>query len=214
MDYKRIVVMGASSCLGQGDPELGGWAGRLRQWFERQNARNLLYNLGISADSSMEVVQRLSSEATLRKPDLIIIQIGINDTWRDESPKSPTKTPLGQFRENIIRIINDAKSLCDVLVVSIFPIDEDKTTPVSWVNKYYLLEDAKRYSQATKEICQETGTPYLDIFSEWLKGNYKRYLASDGLHANSQGHQYTFEAVKAHLLKNTELSMREKEEGD
>lgn len=200
MDYKRIVVIGASSCLGQVDPELGGWAGRLRQWFERQHPHNLLYNLGISADSSTEVVQRLSSEAALRNPGLIIVQIGINDIWREGSPQSTTRTPPNRFRENIIRIINDAKSLGDVLVVSIFPIDETKTTPVSWVNRYYLLEDAKQYSQTTKEICQETGTPYLDIFREWLKGDYKRYVAQDGLHANSQGHQYTFEAVKAHLL--------------
>ena len=199
MDYKRIVVIGASSCLGQVDPEFGGWAGRLRQWFERQNANSILYNLGISANSSTEVVQRLLSEATLRKPDLIIVQIGINDTWRDENIKSPTKTPLGQFRENIIEIINDAKSLGDVLVVSIFPIDETKTTPIGWMNRYYLLEDAKQYSQTTKEICQETATSYLDILNDWLKGDYRKYLAPDGLHANPEGHRYTFEAVKAHL---------------
>lgn len=63
-NYKRIVVIGASSCLGQVDPEFGGWAGRLRQWFESQNEFNLLYNLGISADTSSGVALRLLAEAT------------------------------------------------------------------------------------------------------------------------------------------------------
>lgn len=203
MKYKRIVVIGASSCLGQVDPELGGWAGRLRQWFERQNADNLLYNLGVSADTSTGVTQRLLTEATPRKPDLVIVQIGINDTWRDDSPQSPTKTPPDQFRENFIKIINDARSLGEVLVVSIFPIDEAKTTPISWRNRYFLLDDAQRYAQTTKEICQEMNTPYLDIFNEWLKGDYRKYLDADGLHANPEGHRCTFERVKTHIEKSS-----------
>ncbi len=202
MKYKRIVVIGASSCLGQGDPELGGWAGRLRQWFERQNADNLLYNLGVSADTSTGVAQRLLTEATPRKPGLTIVQIGINDTWRDDSPQSSTETPPDQFRENFIKIIDVARSLGEVLVVSIFPIDEAKTTPVSWVNRYFLLGDAKWYAQATKEICQELAVPYLDIFNEWLKVDYRKYLDADGLHANPEGHRYTFERVKEHIEKN------------
>lgn len=201
MKYKRIVVIGASSCLGQVDPELGGWAGRLRQWFERQHPHNLLYNLGISADTSSGVAKRLLAEATLRNPDLIIIQIGINDTWRDNNRESSTNTPLELFRKNTLKIINDAQSLGDVLVVSIFPIDETKTTPLSWINRYYLLDDAKCYSQTTKDICQELAVPYLDIFGEWIKVDYHQYLASDGLHANPEGHRYTFEAIRDYLVK-------------
>lgn len=86
-------------------------------------------------------------------------------------------------------------------MISVYPIDDSRTTPVSWRNIYYLLSDAKGYAQTAKDICGDMKVPYLDIFNKWLKLDYKKYLHTDGLHAGPKGHKLIFEELKKFLLK-------------
>lgn len=199
---KVTVAIGASCCMGEGDPEGGGYVGRLNRWLASLNQRKYIYNLGISGDTSSGVRKRLAIEISPRKPQLALVQIGINDIWREGGKDVPPQIPLSVFADNIKNIISIAQATAGIIFISILPFDERKTAPVSWVDRYFLLDDAKQYAQTTKEICQETDTPYLDIFNQWLKEDYtQKYLAPDGLHANTAGHQYVFGAIRDYLLE-------------
>ncbi len=198
---QRIVAIGASSCEGQYDPQHGGYVGLLYQWHEGENQRHHVYNLGISADTSSGIAQRLLSECQLRRPHLIICQVGANDTLHEGSADNPATTPQDVFEQNIRSIIESGKSLADVIFISIYPIDETKTLPVFWGEFYYRLEDVKKYADKTKQVCEELGIPYIDIFNEWMSTDYKKYLHTDGLHANAEGHKYIFEKVKSALVE-------------
>lgn len=200
---KRIVSIGASSCEGKVDPKGGGFVGRLRRWLESIDQHYHVYNLGVSGDTTSGMLKRFLQEAKPRKPELVIIMLGINDCRRDGSKNSPCDTPTSQFRENVSKLITQARSLTDkVLFISVYPIDESKTAPVSWRKVFYLEKDAGNYAGNMKQICKELKIDYLDIFNVWLKENYKnKYLADDGLHANSRGHEYIFEKVKDCLVK-------------
>lgn len=197
----KIVVLGSSSLAGVGDPENGGFMGLLKKWHEWNNFKNILYNLGISGDTTSGMSKRLTLEASLRKPGLIIIASGLNDTIRTGSRTTPNVTSLDQFDENIKSLISQAKAMCDVVFVSVFPIDDKKTAPLAYWEKdyFYLLNDAIEYTKHVKDICEAENIPYCDIFNSWLQQDYKKWLHEDGLHPNKEGHKVIYEELKSFL---------------
>lgn len=197
----KIATFGGSSVAGVGDPEDSGFIGRLKKWHESQNFNNLLYNLGISGDTTTGMVQRLQSEASIRDPQLVIITTGLNDIYRKGNSKAPTKISPNDFQKNIKMLIKQGKSLSNVIFLSAYPIDESKTAPLTYWSKniYYFMNDAIEYQRYVKDICTAAKIPYCDIFNEWLKTDYKQWLSEDGLHANPEGHRRIYETLKAFL---------------
>lgn len=196
---KRIVAFGSSSLYGRVDPEGGGYIGRLRRWHESEDIHNAVFNLGISGDTTTGILKRLVSEASVRRPNLILITTGLNDTRRVGSKNASITTPVKQFKKNVEELITQARSLAKVIFISVYPIDDRRTTPLIGTDYYYLLKDAKEYAKITKRICKSGRIPYLDIFNEWLKIDYLPYLYEDGLHANARGHQEIFHRLKNFL---------------
>ena len=197
---KRIILIGASVVFGRVDPEHGGFAGRLKKWHEKKFTPNAVFNLGISSETSTMLLKRLRPEANVRKPDLIIISVGLNDVKTEKSPKNSLQTPLDKFSQNIKKIIRQSKKICDVIFISITPIDEKKTTPLTYQkNSYLFLEDVKKYADITKNICIKERIPHLDVMSKWLSINYKNLLFKDGIHPNSLGHEDIFHKLKKFL---------------
>lgn len=199
----KVVAIGSSSLAGVGDPKGSGFIGRLKNWHESNDFRNILYNLGISGDTTTGMLKRLLPEASLRKPELIIIASGLNDTKRVGKIDAPVTTLEEIFKSNITRLITQAKSLCDVVFISVYPINDAKTAPLSYWKKniYYLMKDAIKYTALAKDICLRQHIPYLDVFNKWLQKDYKNWLAEDGLHANSSGHKKIYEDLKNFLIK-------------
>lgn len=200
---RRILAFGASSVFGRVDPEGGGYIGRLKTWHEKNSRNHAVFNLGIGGDTTIDLLSRFLPEATAknRNPNLIIFSIGHNDSRRIGSKNNPNSTELSLFKENIQELLKQAHSLCDVVFVGIHPIDDGKTQPLVGHDFCYLLDDAKSYSYAAKEICEEMGVPYLDIFNKFINKDYKNYLYEDGLHFNSEGHEKVFQELKIFLLK-------------
>jgi len=197
---KKIVAIGASSCEGKVDIEGGGFVGRLKRWHESIDQHNSVYNLGISGDTTPGMIKRLAVEAPPRRPDLILIQCGINDVIREGSKTAQTRYSFEDIRESITLLITYARAMAPVVFVSVYPIDESRTTPCSWRPINYLLADAREHARITKEVCGQLKIPYVDIFDAWIAGDYLPYLHTDGLHANSTGHERIFRAIQQKLL--------------
>ena len=201
---QKIIFIGASSLFGRMDAEGGGFTGRFKKWHEMNDNRNVVFNLGISGDTTTGMLKRLIPECSIRKPDLIIFSLGLNDIKRTGSKNAPVITPLDDFKNNIQKLIEQAKNLADLLFVSAYPVIEEKTSPMEGKNIYYLLDDAKKYVLETKKICKSIDLPYLNIFDKWIKEGYSQYIFEDGLHCNSVGHQKIFEELKKFMLKQYE----------
>ncbi len=197
---KRIVAFGSSSLEGKVDIQGGGFMQRLKTWAETIHVRNHVYNLGISAQNSNQILERLVIEAKPRQPDLILIYPGLNDTRREQNIKAPCLNSIDKFSSNFKKIIAQSQNLADVIVISAYPVIESNTTPLSWVDSYYLLKDAKLYTQKAKQICQKLNVPYIDVFNKWINTDYTQYIYSDGLHPNTKGHKFYFEQIKKQLL--------------
>lgn len=196
----RIIVIGASGAQGKVDPIYGGYSGRLRGWLEKKNQHNHVYNLGISGDTSQRVLKRMITECPPRRPDLIICHLGSNDASRIGSKASPTNTPIRTFEKNVKKIIEYANMASKLIFISAIPIDESKTSPV-WDNIYYLAKDVKKFAQATGNVCHILRISYIDIYTEFSKHKFTSLLHTDGLHANSKGHQLIYGLLKKQIVK-------------
>ena len=79
---KSICIFGDSTAWGAWDKEKGGWVNRL--WLyagEKTDGECEIYNLSISGGTTETILERLESEAKIRKVDAIIFQSGCNDSY-------------------------------------------------------------------------------------------------------------------------------------
>lgn len=206
----QILIFGASTTYGAWDRE-GGWASRLRKFIDEKNLSNpdfecLVYNLGISGDTTEDLLERFEFETEQRIDDdyetIFIFAIGISDSQFVHG-KNNLRTSQQKFRENIKKLISLAKKYSSkIIFVGPSPADEAKTTPVSW-NKdvSYKNEYIKEYGEIIKSVCAGNKIDFIEIFDEWMKMDYKKLL-EDGLHPNSEGHKIMFETIRDYLTKN------------
>lgn len=196
-----IVAIGASTFFGRVDPEGGGFIGRLKTWHESNHRKNRVYNLGISSETSNDLIRRFESECTPRKPDLIIMGTSCaNDCRRRGSKSAPNEVELEQHEQNIRDLITTGQKFCPIMVVSGHPIDDTRTNPMIGTDKFFSSEDLTRYRECSRSIFERENIPYLDVSSEWIKTDYHRWLWEDGLHPNGLGHQMIFSSLKQFLI--------------
>ncbi|MBL7160531.1 MAG: hypothetical protein ISS93_01630 [Candidatus Aenigmarchaeota archaeon] len=197
----QMLIYGASITYGKCDPS-GGWAERLRKHVD-ENAKNIdensIFNLGISGDTSEDLLKRMEFETKQRLNDgekpILIISIGINDSQflHDENK---LRTKPDKFRKNIRNLIQIARKFSsEIVFVGLLQVDEARTDPIPWnMNKSYKNEYVEQYNEIIKEVCKETNTYFVDVLM--LLEPKSLY---DGLHPTSEGHQRIFEVVRDSL---------------
>ena len=199
----NIIVFGASQVYGFNDWKNGGWVQLLKSYVEKNsNFDDIVYNLGISGDTSTGILRRFEKEMKPRLEidgrNIIIISAGINDSQYSHGNKKKVRTPEYRYKKNIKKIIKVARKYAkNVFFVGIIPVDDKKVQPIPWApDKSYAHDICKHYSKAAKGVCKRERVPFLDLFSILSEINYKKLL-DDGLHPTSKGHKIIFK----HVLK-------------
>lgn len=163
-----------------------------------------IFNLGISADNSADILKRVETETVARtrheNSPLVVIQIGINDSCKENGKPQQT---IEQYKNNLREITNKLGSLgSKVIFVGFSCCEESKTTPVFWGEYYCTNKDIKSYEQSMGEIAKELDVSFIPVFDAFSQV-YSRdpSLLPDGLHPNAAGHQAIFDIVKPRLLE-------------
>src|SRR3989344_2546674 len=206
----QILVFGDSIAYGAWDKE-GGWVSRLRKFIDEKNLTDpdfecLIYNLGVSGDTTEDLLERFEFELEQRLDEemetILIFSIGVNDSQFVKS-KYSIKIPQEKFRANLEELITAAKKYSSkIIFVGLWPVNEEKTNPVSWdEDKFYKNDSIRNYSNVIKTICEKNQVHFIVLFGLLLKEDYKKLL-EDGLHPNSQGHQKFFEIIRDFLAEN------------
>jgi lysophospholipase L1-like esterase len=203
----RVLVFGASVTQGFWDTE-GGWVQRLRKYYDEQqvqnwtNERPTIFNLGISGDSTREILKRLEAEAMVRQTDrglAFIFSVGVNDSFVFGDGRENMNPE--EFVANYKKIISIAKKYSDkIMLLGLQYCDEDRTRPVAWADINYTNERIKIFDDITKSVAETHDIPYVGIFDllrEKFESGSKVY--QDGLHPNNEGHQLIFEQVRPAL---------------
>lgn len=206
----RVLVFGDSITQGYWAIEHG-WVDRVRMHYDALQAENLdgrdepsVFNLGVSADNSDNILNRIESEVSVRtrsnhlvKP-IVLIQIGVNDSAKE--PEHP-QVDLKRYQDNLKDIASRLQSKTSkIIFVGLSSCDESKTSPVSWGEYYYSNDAIGAYENAMKTVAEKTGSDFIPVFNEFhsfLKNG--DMLLSDGLHPNELGHQRIYEIIMPKL---------------
>ena len=142
------------------------------------------------------LLKRLADEASIRKPNIIIIAIGTNDYSSNKNINS-TATNAKKFEQNILKINKCAKKFTtNIIFISLTNIIEKKTTPLSYNrNKYHYFKNAIEYNQLLEDVCRKNRIKFIPIFDLLTS----KEISEDGLHPNSKGHEKIFNKVKNYL---------------
>lgn len=171
----RLVFFGDSRSADWPSPEVEG--------FE-------FINRGIGSQTSIQTIQRFEQHITPLKPDIVLLQVGVNDLktiplfpWRKE-------LTIGNSKSNIKEIVEKSKALGAVVILTpIFPLgDIPLERQPFWSDEVGLaIEDVNTYINSLAD----ENVIIFDAFSVLVdeKGVVKRQYQKDELHLNSEGYR-------------------------
>jgi acyl-CoA thioesterase-1 len=206
----RIVIFGDSISQGFHDTEMGGWANRLftelmRREVESGHTYNISgVNLGISGDTTEDVLNRIrtESEARLCKYptdtfDVLLLAIGVNDS-QFAMDTGEHKIQVEETVKNIENIISETADLYGrVVLVGIAPVFDERIQPMAWKPTHgYSNAAIVTYNEAIRAFAEKHNLLFID-----MDGVYDDPGAClpDGIHPNAAGHQMMFERIKTEL---------------
>ncbi|HVV66893.1 MAG TPA: GDSL-type esterase/lipase family protein [Candidatus Saccharimonadales bacterium] len=203
----QILAFGDSITDGAFDIE-GGWASRLQRFFMAENTKkdppkgeHFFYNLGISGNTTDDLLERIEVEAKARKvarPDkksVFIFAIGTNDGSIQEG-SDETRVPLKKFQDNLNQLITFAKKYTDkILIVGLLPVVEEYTQPE------YTNERVRQFDETLKRVAEDSGAAFLELFKKMQQVPKWEQLFDDGLHPTTEGHAWMFQQVQPKLVE-------------
>lgn len=197
----RVLVFGDSITQGFWDVEYGGWVARIRQYFDRLEQKSgrdaaTIFNLGVSADTSDDLLKRMDNEIIARNNGehlVVVITIGVNDS-KIKSGKTYTEPDL--YKEKLEQLLKTGKKYTkSVLFVGLTPCVDERTHPVAWGDIVYDNKRLELFDNALRTFCEEHEVQFIDVFPAFSKEQEKRDLLPDGLHPNDDGHQLMADLV-------------------
>jgi len=202
----RILIFGDSITQSSSDVN-GGWVGLLRNSYIKKCLEDngvdppSIYNLGVSADSSNDLLLRFVNEIVARASEdiLIVVAIGVNDS-RTIAGADYSNTK--RYEQNLEKILRQSKQYTNkTLFIGLTSCDEALSNPVAWDDVGFTNDRVKEFNTTLKNFCQSNKVPFVEILEAFSEASQKTNLFTDGLHPNSAGHQLIADLVKPELDK-------------
>lgn len=191
---KIICVFGDSVLWGWGLPFRIGWVNLFRNYIEdKSNFTMNLYDLGIDADTTEDVLRRFDIEASARKPDMVIFAIGVNDSAYRKTKDWPLVS-ADVFLKNIYTLIKKARKFTkEIVFVGLCKGSDQETMPLpaSKTGKCFSKKNARVYNEIIKKCCLNENVLFIDIIDKIKDSEF-----CDGLHPTKEGHEKIFKKVK------------------
>jgi len=208
--FINILIFGDSIAWGCWDPEKGGWADRLKQYFHkkenRRDVRIYVHNLATGGFNTGKLLDefekgtefKVGDSERRKNLDIFIFAIGTNDAQYINTKDNPN-IDIDSFEKNLEKLIIKVREYTGkVIFIGLFKVDESKTVPHWWNQKYYNTnKDILKYNLVIEKISQKNKVMFISMLDLLNKNDLE-----DGLHPNSQGHQKMFERVRDFLLEN------------
>ena len=183
----------------------------LRACHYEEHLRDITYyNLGISDDDSVGVLQRIGAEVKSRYRESarmhVFIAVGLNDS-RLEISRNDLLVPLLRFNQNIQEIIDITESIpvTTVTLITPLPVLEDmiEYPPAGSSGSTFRNDFADDYANDLRIIAEERGTLLFDLRREALAGSFVVEGNSyDGVHPNDMGYHAIAQCFSDFLERN------------
>ncbi|MBL8216985.1 MAG: hypothetical protein JNK87_40070 [Bryobacterales bacterium] len=170
-------------------------------------------NRGVRGNTTEHGRERFAADVLAVKPDVVILQFGINDStvdvWKSPPAKSARVT-VARFRENLTYFVESLKSAGARVVLMTF-------NPLAWTEKMTAMygkapyqpgepmgfnAGREPYLQAIREVARQQGVVLVDVdaaFREYAAtaGQSLNDLLLDGIHPNTRGHEVVARLLSA-----------------
>ncbi len=191
-EMENIGAWGDSITYGAGDEESLGWVGRLRRRLEKDRDIET-YNLGISGETSSDLLKRFAIELDSVRPELILIAIGTNDAMFKQGAEHTRQVSLDTYKENLRQLFSLAKQASKhVFAVGLTIADDARTQPMPWgtEGKSYQAAILKEYDEVLQATAKEEGIPYIRMWDVLTTDDL-----ADGIHPNAAGYEKMYSAI-------------------
>ncbi len=195
---RKIVIVGDS--ITEAGKYPGGYVWLLQRYLSAlyPDRKIEIVNAGISGNKATDMQARFQKDAIDQKPDLVMINVGVNDAFFDfqnrqfyPQGKLPTGVPLAEYRDKITQMVLAAKAAgIRVVLLSPTPIGEILDSPEN--------RRLQEYIAAMREIALQNQCLFIDLNAPCREviGTYQKHagktlnlLAADGVHPNPSGYR-------------------------
>jgi acyl-CoA thioesterase-1 len=176
-------------CMGDSITAAGGYLRHMNAMFAQQYPDLKLpkiINAGVSGHKAENCIARFEKDVLKKKPDLMTLNIGINDVWhRLRAPHDPKV--LATYKDNVGKMVEQAQA-AGIKVILLTPtvIKED---PKGEGQKRLAL-----YANAMRELSVEKKCGFVDLHQMFLdalakkpEGAGDKWLTRDGVHMKPLG---------------------------
>lgn len=192
---KKIVFFGDS--ITQAAVQPGGYLLKLQEMLAAQNRADdfELVGSGIGGNKIYDLFLRLEPDVLDKKPDAVVIFVGVNDVWHKRTHGTGTDSwKFVQFYEALIQKLRKEK----IEVILATPACIGERTDFS--NE--LDGDLNFYSNLIRDLAAKNGCPLADLRKIFLEHNLannpenreKGILTTDGVHLNDLGNELVAKA--------------------
>jgi isoamyl acetate esterase len=199
---KSVVFFGDS--ITQAGINPGGYIAKMKEMLEKNGIRDN-YNLigaGISGNKVYDLFLRMDADVMARKPDIVVIYVGVNDVWHKAS--YGTGTDLDKFERFYTAIITKLQLAGSKVICCTPAVIGERTDHSNQQDG-----DLNRYSQTIRDLAAKYDCPLADLRKEFLAYNLKTnaknqesgILTTDRVHLNDAGNQMVAEILYKLITK-------------
>ena len=195
MKDTNILIFGDSIVYGLYDKSMQGWVNRLKNYYDNNHQHVCVYNLGIPAETTKDLLIRIESEIKRRLASntIILLAIGINDS---QLVDNHNRTDIQSFTENVDTLISIARKYSsDVAYIGLTDVDDTRVKPVSFNrHKSYDNHRIALFNNFIMNTCASNNIPFIN-----LSGLLSKEDLTDGIHPNDAGHNKIYKRVKEEI---------------
>ncbi len=193
---KRVLFFGDS--ITEAGANAGGYIRLIEAILSKQNLSNQyeLVGAGISGNKVTDLYLRMEEDVLKKKPDIVVIYVGINDIWHKRLNATGTDfVKYAEFYEAMVKKMQSAG--IKVIVCTPSVIGERKDFSNEQDGELNMYSNWLRYYAKINQIpCVDLRT----LFTNYLIANNPKneeqgFLTSDRVHLNAVGNQFVAEEI-------------------
>lgn len=189
----RVVFFGDS--ITQAGVNPGGYIDRLKKVLPADQYE--LIGAGIGGNKIYDLYLRMDDDVLAKKPDVVVIWVGVNDVWHKASMGTGTDPDkFVRFYEAVIKKLQAA----NIKVILCTPAAIGEKTDMTNQQD----GDLNQYSQFIRDLAKRFNCPLIDLRKAFLEYNLKHNadnkdrgtLTTDRVHLNDAGNQFVADQMQ------------------
>ncbi|NTE03516.1 SGNH/GDSL hydrolase family protein [Agrobacterium tumefaciens] len=189
---KRIIFFGDS--ITQQGVSKNGYITLLKKRLD--STKYEIIGAGIGGNKIYDLYLRLEDDVLNKKPDLVVIYVGINDVWHKQS--SHTGTDYDKYLKFYQALINKIQGVGSKVVLCTPSVIGEKKDGTNEMDA-----DLNKYAAGIRELAAKNNLPVCDlrkVFADYEAQNNpedkeKDVLTKDRVHLNEKGNQLVAEQL-------------------